>query len=550
MNKPWLGQYPAGIEDRIDVDTHPSLAAALEDSMGVYGRRTAFLHLGRRLTYAAVEKRSRAFAAWLQQEAGLGKGDRFAIMLPNCLEYVIALVAAIRAGLVVVNINPLFTARELEHQLTDSGAKAILVLENFVATLEKVRDLVPVETVLVTRFADQLDLPKKALAGLAATRLNKHKWAPPGSMDFHAAVAHGASCRFTAPELSHDDLLFLQYTGGTMGRAKGAMLSHGNLIANLLQCQAWFSHQLEPEPTEVVLTALPMYHIFALTVNILEFFTLGAKNVLVGNPRDMRMIVRLLRKHRITALTGVNTLFNGLLNTPGFEALDFSSLKFALGGGMATQQSVAESWQRVTGIPIIEGYGLSETSPVVTCNRLELTTFNHSIGLPLPATEVAIRDDQNHDLAVDHPGELCIRGPQVMSGYWNQGSEAEFAFTTDGFFRSGDIARMDANGLFYIVDRKDDMILVSGFNVFPNEIEDVVASHPGVVEGAAIGVADEKSGQAVKLFVVPRDRALDRNAIRTWCADRLTKYKVPKHVEFTDEIPKSPVGKILRRQLR
>jgi long-chain acyl-CoA synthetase len=469
--------------------------------------------------------------------------------MPNCLQYVAALFGALRAGLVVVNVNPLYTARELEHQLSDSGAETIVIMENFAATLEKVYDSVPVRRVITTRLGDLLGGVKGPLVNFVVKRVKKMvpAWSLPDTVGFPQALARGGD--FRAPELSHEDLAFLQYTGGTTGPAKGAMLTHGNLVANLQQCHAWFEPTMESED-EVIITALPMYHVFALTVNTLIFFTLGGKNVLITNPRDMPGFVKELGKHPFSAITGVNTLFNGLLNTPGFEALDFSGLKLAMGGGMAVQKPVAEHWKRVTGVPIVEGYGLSETSPVATCNPLDLENFNHSIGLPVPGTEIVIRDDDNNDLPPGEPGELCVRGPQVMQGYWNKPEANAEAFTPDGFFRTGDIARMDENGYFYIVDRKKDMILVSGFNVFPNEIEDVVAGHKEVLEAAAIGVPDEKSGEAIKLFVVKKNPDLDVDTVREYCREHLTGYKVPKHVEFIDEIPKSNVGKILRKELR
>ncbi|MDT0633774.1 AMP-binding protein [Spectribacter hydrogenooxidans] len=552
MNRVWLDHYPAGIGFDVDTERYPSLAAALEDSCDRFADRTAFTNMDTALSYGDVQRLSRDFAAYLQTELGMGKGDRIAIMMPNCLQYVVALFGAIRAGLVVVNVNPLYTARELEHQLADSGAEAIVVMENFAATLEKVKDTVPVKTVITTQLGDMLGFPKRLLTNLVVKHVKKlvPKWDLPEAVDFGQVLTSGARADFNPPELGHDDLVFLQYTGGTTGPAKGAMLSHGNLVANLQQCHAWFQHYVNTDTEEVIITALPMYHVFALTVNTLIFFTLGGKNVLITNPRDMPGFVKELGKHPFTAITGVNTLFNGLLNTPGFEALDFSTLKFTMGGGMAVQKPVAQRWKQVTGVPIVEGYGLSETSPVATCNRLDLEEFNHAIGLPIPGTDVAIRDDDNNDVPMGESGELCIKGPQVMQGYWNKPEANEEAFSPDGYFRTGDIARMDEKGYFYIVDRKKDMILVSGFNVFPNEIEDVVAGHPGVLEGAAIGVPDDKSGEAVKLFVVKKDPGLTEQSVRDFCKENLTGYKQPKYVDFIDEVPKSPVGKILRRQLR
>jgi len=551
MEKIWLKHYPEGVKESIDTHAYSSLADVLEKSCEKYSERTAFSHMDTTLSYAEVEAKSREFASFLQNDLGLEKGRRLAIMMPNCLQYVIALFGALRAGLVVVNVNPLYTARELEHQLTDSGAETIIVMENFAATLEKIYDTVPITTVITTQLGDLLSGLKGPITNFVVKRVKKMvpPWDLPDNIDFRSALASGGKQQFSPVELSHDDLAFLQYTGGTTGPAKGAMLSHGNLVANVLQCHMWFGQHVE-DAGEVIITALPMYHVFALTVNTLIFFTLGGKNVLITNPRDMPGFVKELGKHKFTAITGVNTLFNGLLNTEGFKDLDFSSLKFAMGGGMAVQKPVAQRWKEATGVPIVEGYGLSETSPVATCNRLDLSEFNHSIGYPVSATEVAIRDDDNNDVAQGEAGELCVRGPQVMQGYWNKPEANKEAFTPDGFFRTGDIANMDEKGQFYIVDRKKDMILVSGFNVYPNEIEDVIAGHDGVLEAACIGVPDEKSGEAVKLFVVRKDPNLKAEEVREYCKKNLTGYKTPKHIAFIDEVPKSNVGKILRKELR
>lgn len=551
MEKIWLRHYPEGVAPEIELDKYKSIPDALAQSCNKYADRVAIEHMDCQWTYAEVDAKSRNFAAFLQNELQLEKGQRLAIMLPNCMQYVVALFGALRAGLVIINVNPLYTARELEHQLSDSGAEAILVMENFAATLEKIYDSVPIKSVITTQLGDMLTGIKGPVTNFLVKRVKKMipEWELPNTTEFRNAMLKGAKLEFSPVEISHEDLAFLQYTGGTTGPAKGAMLSHGNLIANVLQVQAWFGPEMTNE-SEVIITALPMYHVFALTVNTLIFFTLGGKNVLVTNPRDMPGFVKVLGRHKFTAITGVNTLFNGLLNTPGFSELDFSALKLANGGGMAVQKIIAERWKQVTGVPIVEGYGLSETSPVASCNRLDVEEFNHSIGLPVPSTEFVIRDDDDKDVRPGEPGELCIRGPQVMSGYWNQPKANKEAFTSDGFFRSGDIARMDQDGYFYIVDRKKDMILVSGFNVFPNEIEDVIASHEDVLEAACIGVPDEKSGEAIKLFVVKKNPELNANAVREYCKQKLTGYKVPKHIEFIDEIPKSNVGKILRKELR
>ena len=551
MDKNWFENYPIGVKQDIDTSAFDSLAHIIEHSCGEHGERAAFSNMGHTLTYKEIEAESRAFAAYLQQTLGMRRGERIAIMMPNCLQYATALFGALRAGLVVVNINPLYTARELEHQLKDAEVRTLVVMENFAATLEKIYDNVPVETVITTQLGDMLSPIKRVLTNFVVKRVKKMvpNWELPGATDFNTALNVGRSQQFEPVQLGGDDLAFLQYTGGTTGPAKGAMLSHANVVANVLQCQEWFKPEMSDEG-ELIITALPMYHIFALTVNTLVYFSVGGHNVLITNPRDMPGFVKTLSQYPFSAITGVNTLYNGLLNTDGFAELDFSTLKFSMSGGMATQEPVAERWARVTGKPIIEGYGLSETSPVVSCNPLNTKKFNHSIGLPLPSTEVDIRDDDGHSLAIGEPGELCVRGPQVMSGYWRKDDVNAEAFTEDGFFRTGDIARQDSGGFFYIVDRKKDMILVSGFNVYPNEIEDVVAGHPDILEAAAVGVPDEKSGEAVKLFVVKKRASLSLDAVRDYCRENLTAYKVPKHYEFIDEVPKSNVGKILRKELR
>ncbi|GAB3681394.1 AMP-binding protein [Salinisphaera aquimarina] len=551
MHKNWFENYPIGVRHTIDTAAFESVASIIEDSCADHAQRTAYSSMDTALTFADVEQHSKAFAAYLQQSLQMRRGERLAIMMPNCLQYVIALFGALRAGLVVVNINPLYTARELEHQLVDADVKTLLVMENFAATLEKIYDSVPVETVITTQLGDMLSLPRRLLTNFVVKKVKKlvPDWNLPGALDFPSALAEGRRLTFEPVKIGPDDLAFLQYTGGTTGPAKGAMLSHGNVVANVLQCQEWFKPEMS-DTGELVITALPMYHIFALTVNTLVYFSVGAHNVLITNPRDMPGFVKTLGKYPFSAITGVNTLYNGLLNTPGFAELDFSQLKFSMSGGMATQQAVAERWFEVTGHPIIEGYGLSETAPVVSCNPLNSRMFNHSIGMPVPSTEVDIRNDDGDSLAIGEPGELCVRGPQVTSGYWRQDKVNVEAFTEDGFFRTGDIARQDESGLFYIVDRKKDMILVSGFNVYPNEIEDVVAGHEGVLEAAAVGVPDEKSGEAVKLFVVKKDSELKLDEVRRYCRDHLTGYKVPKHYEFIAEVPKSNVGKILRKELR
>jgi long-chain acyl-CoA synthetase len=469
------------------------------------------------------------------------------------LQYPVALFGVLRAGLTVVNVNPLYTPRELEHQLIDSGATAIVIIENFAHTLQEVLAKTPVKTVITTELGDLFPFPKRWLVNFVVKRVKKMvpAWEIPGAIPFRRVLSEGAGKTLNDVPLNHDDLAFLQYTGGTTGVSKGAMLTHGNLVANLQQASAWLSSVSEPGE-ETIITALPLYHIFSLTVNSLTFMKAGGHNILITNPRDMPGFVKELGKVKFTAISGVNTLFNGLLHTPGFDRLDFSALKLSVAGGMAAQRAVAESWQRVTGTSLIEGYGLTETSPLVTCNPLTLPQYNGSIGLPLPSTELSIRDDEDRERGIgpDEIGEICIRGPQVMRGYWQRPEETAQVMTEDGYLRTGDIGYVDERGYARIVDRKKDMILVSGFNVYPNEIEDVVVHHPGVLEAAAVGVPDEKSGEAVKIVVVKKDPALTAEALIAHCREHLTSYKVPRCVEFRDELPKTNVGKILRRMLR
>lgn len=550
MNADWLQLYPATVPKEPDIRPWPSLAHMFADCCERFAERTAFVSMDSVLTYADIEQRSRAFAAWLLQERGMQPGQRIALMLPNSLQYVITLFGALRAGLVVVNVNPLYTARELEYQLTDSGASAIVVLENFAATLEKVYDNVGIETVVITRIGDFQTRPRRLLTNFTVKAVKRAvpEWSLPNPHELRQILQVGAELVFEPPEIGPDSLAFVQYSGGTTGQARGAMLSHGNLVANVAQCRSWLMPELAEDEVSIVITALPIYHIFALTVNVLLHVCIGGNNILVTDPRNMAGLVKTMARHRFTAITGVNTLFNGLLNTPEFAKLDFSALRFALAGGMPLQKGVAERWRQLTGQAMIEGYGLSETSPVVTCNPLDTSSFNHSIGVPLPATTVEIRDDDGHELAVNEPGELCVQGPQVMQGYWNRPDAQPIG--SDGFLRTGDIGYRDAAGQFFIVDRKDDTIVVSGFKVYPAEIEDVVAAHPDVCEAACIRVPDDKSGQAVKLFVVRKNPELSMETVRSYCREHLTAYKVPKHYAFIDEIPKSNVGKILRKELR
>ncbi len=552
MEKIWLKSYPEGVPAEIGALPYASLGALLADAVARYGNSPAFACMGRVITYRELDEASLAFAAWLQQVAGLPKGARVALMMPNVLQYPIALFGALRAGYVVVNVNPLYTARELEHQLKDSGAQAIVILENFAHTLQAaIGHGVTVPNVIVTTLGDLFPGVKGIVTNLVVRHVKKlvPKWEIAGAVRWTEVLADGRKRHLAPVEVGQDDIAFLQYTGGTTGVAKGAVLLHRNILANVAQASVWIRSKVQ-EGTEIVITALPLYHIFALTANCLTFTALGGLNVLIPNPRDIAGFVAELRKWRFTVMTGVNTLFNALLNHPDFAKLDFSSFKVTLGGGMAVQEAVAKRWQQVTGVPLLQAYGLTETSPAVTINPMNLTAYNHSIGLPLPSTEISIRNDQGLELPVGGEGELCVRGPQVMKEYWQRPDETAKVFTADGFLRTGDVARMDEQGFLYLVDRKKDMILVSGFNVYPNEVEDVVASHPGVLEVAVIGVPDPKSGEAVKAFVVKKDPALTEEALIQWCRERLTGYKVPKEIEFRAELPKTNVGKILRRALR
>jgi long-chain acyl-CoA synthetase len=550
--RPWLENYPAGVPEQIDVSQYASVPAVLEEAFTRFRDRPAFASFGRQLSYGQIDEMSRQFAGYLTGVLKLGKGDRIAIMMPNVLQYPIALFGALRAGLVVVNTNPMYTARELKHQLEDAGARAIVVLDNFAGTLQHVVAETQVQHVITTGIGDLLGFPKGPLINFVLKHVKKMVPAfdLPQAVRFRDALARGAAHPLQPVTLTHDDIAFLQYTGGTTGVAKGAMLTHGNMVANMLQAAAWIGTDLVKPGEEVIITALPLYHIFSLTANGLVFMRLGGLNWLITNPRDMPGFVKELRKSGFTALTGVNTLFNGLLNTPGFSELDFSKLHLTLGGGMAVQRAVAERWKKITGCTLAEAYGLTETSPAVCINPLDLKEYNGSIGLPVPSTNVAIWSEDGTPLPVGEVGELMVHGPQVMKGYWNRPDETAKVLGADGWLHTGDIAKMDANGYFYIVDRKKDMILVSGFNVYPNEVEDAVMAHPGVLEVAAVGVPDEHSGEVVKLFVVRKDPNLTEEALKQFCRENLTGYKRPKLIEFRDSLPKSNVGKILRRELR
>lgn len=551
MERIWLKEYPKGVPPEIDLDEFSSLKDILERSCDRFRDLPAFTNMGATLTYDDLDRLSRYFGAYLQKVLSLKRGDRVAIMMPNLLQYPIALFGALRAGMTVVNVNPLYTARELEHQLTDSGAQTIVILENFASTLQTVLAKVPVKTVIITRIGDRLPFPKSLLVNMVVKYVKKMvpKWDIPGTVNFNQALNDGKSQTLDAIELTHEDIAFLQYTGGTTGLAKGAVLSHGNMVANLQQASAWLRPQMA-EGEEIIITALPLYHIFSLTANCLTFMKLGGCNILITNPRDMPGFVKELTKLKFTAITGVNTLFNALLNTPGFEEVDFSALKIALGGGMAVQKAVADRWKAVTGTTLIEAYGLTETAPGVCINPLNLKQYNGSIGLPLPSTEVSVRNEEFEALSFGEIGEICVRGPQVMQGYWNRPDETAQVLTEDGWLRTGDMGYMDEKGYVWLVDRKKDMILVSGFNVYPNEVESVVIMHPGVLEVGAIGIPDEKSGECVKIVVVKKDPNLTAEELIEHCKKNLARYKVPKQVEFRDRLPKTNVGKILRRALK
>ncbi len=552
MEKIWLNEYPAGVPAEVDLNEFSSIKDILEKSCRRFADLPAYSNMGVTLRYRDIDRLSRDFGAYLQG-LGLGKGERVAIMMPNVLQYPVALFGTLRAGLTVVNVNPLYTPRELEHQLNDSGSTVIVIIENFAHTLQEVLARTPVKTVVTTELGDLFSFPKRLLVNFVVKRVKKMvpAWTMPGTVPFRQALSQGVGQTLTDVPLNHDDIAFLQYTGGTTGVSKGAMLTHGNMVANLQQASAWLSPFSKPAE-ETIITALPLYHIFSMTANCLTFMKVGGHNILITNPRDMPGFVKELGKIKFTVMTGVNTLFNGLLHTPGFEQLDFSAFKIALGGGMAVQRAVAEQWRKVTGVPLIEAYGLTETSPAACINPLTLTEYNGNIGLPISSTELSIRDDEGRELGFgeDQVGEICIRGPQVMRGYWNRPEETAQVMTEDGYLRTGDVGYVNQRGYVRIVDRKKDMILVSGFNVYPNEIEDVVAHHPMVREVAAVGIPDEKSGEAVKIVVVRKDEALTVEMLLEHCRRELTGYKLPRHIEFRTELPKSNVGKILRRLLR
>ena len=550
MDRNWLNHYPPGVPADIDPDAYPSLKEAIEEAFSSYRTQPAFTNMGATLTYAQLDALSRAFAAWLQHKSGLVRGDRVALMMPNILQYPVALFGVLRAGMVVVNTNPLYTPRELEHQLKDSGAKAIVIVENFAHVLQQVLARTDLKNVLVTGVGDMLGAPKGWMVNFVLRHVRKQvpAWRIPGSVSFKTVLGSGLGLKMEPVSLGSEDIAFLQYTGGTTGVAKAAILTHRNMVANLLQSLAWIRPALQAGGGRIVITALPLYHIFALTSNCLAFLPLGARNVLITNPRDFPAFVAELKKYKFNFISGVNTLFNALLHTPGFDSVDFSALRATFAGGMAMQPVVAARWKEVTGNSVAQGWGLTETSPMVTANPIGLP-FNGSVGLPVSSTDVSIRDDAGAELPVNGVGEICVFGPQVMRGYWNRPDETEKVMFGD-WLRTGDIGRMDDRGFVYIEDRKKDMILVSGFNVYPNEIESVLAAHPGVLEVAAVAQADENSGEVVAVFVVKKDPTLSAEALIAFSRKELTGYKVPKHVYFRSDLPKSNVGKILRRALR
>ena len=550
MERIWQKSYPAGVPAEIEMDGVTTLVSVVRESCERYAGKTSYISMGKSLSYAELDRLTRDFAAWLHAN-GLGRGDRVALMMPNLLQYPVCLFGALRAGCVVVNCNPLYTPHELQHQLADSGARAIVVADNFAATVQKALDGTAIERVLVTSIGELLGPLKGRLVDFVVRRVKRMvpAWSLPGALRLGDALRAGSSAPFDEVQLDQRDLACLQYTGGTTGVAKAAMLTHGNLVANLSQAYAWV-RPLVTEGEECIVTALPLYHIFALTANCLTFMKMGASNLLIINPRDIPGLVKEMRKVPFSAFTGVNTLFNALLNNPDFARLDFSRLRLTMGGGMAVQRAVADRWRAVTGRSLAQAYGLTETSPAVTINPLDVKEFTGSIGLPVPSTEISIRDDAGTELGIGETGEICVRGPQVTQGYWQRPDETALVLYADGFLRTGDVGYVDEKGYVFLVDRKKDMILVSGFNVYPNEVEDVAALHPGVREVAAVGVPDERSGEAVKLYVIRKDPALDAETLIAHCRKQLTGYKVPRYIEFRDDLPRTNVGKILRRELK
>jgi long-chain acyl-CoA synthetase len=551
MKKIWLSTYPDGTPENIDAAAYSSLIEVFEQSFKKFSDRPAFCNFGKTLTYAEMDQYTRDLAAYLQIKLGMNRGDKIAIMMPNLLQNPISIMGALRAGLIVVNTNPLYTADELKHQLNDSGATTIIILENFASVLEKILPETSVKNIIITRMADMIPFPKSMIINAVVKHVKKMvpAFSIANTINFKQVLSEGHECEYSRPDTQLDDYAFLQYTGGTTGVAKAAILTHGNMVANLQQVSPWIGPYTS-EGKEIIITALPLYHIFSLLANCFFFMKIGALNFLITNPRDMKGFVKELKTVKFSAITGVNTLFNGLLNTPGFAELDFSNLKITLGGGMAVQQSVADKWQQVTGHPLLEAYGLTETSPAVCICPMNLTSYNGKIGLPVPSTEVTIQNDKNECLPTGESGEICIRGPQLTQGYYNRPDETALAFDSDGWFHSGDIGFMDEQGYFQIVDRKKDMILISGFNVYPNEVEAVISSHPDVLEVGVIGLPDEQCGEIVMAVIVSSNPQLSTEDIQAHCSEHLTRYKIPKRVEFVGEVPKTNVGKILRRKLR
>lgn len=553
MEKVWLKNYQAGVPANIEdqMEKYHSIPQILEESFNQFSQLPAYHCMGKTLTYQEIDRLSLKFASYLQNNLGLKKGDRVALMMPNILQYPVALFGILRAGMVAVNVNPLYTPRELEHQMKDSGAVAIVIFENACHTLAPILPKTDLKHVLVTSIGDMLGFPKSLIVNFVIRKVKKMVPAfnIPSAINFVSAVNSADESKFKKPQITREDIAFLQYTGGTTGVAKGAILTHKNIIANITQARAWIAPLIR-KGEEIIVTPLPLYHIFSLTANCFVFGSIGGLNILITNPRDLPAFIKELKKWKFTAFTGVNTLFNGLLNNPDFKTVDFSSLRLTLGGGMAVQKAVAEKWKAVTGKALIEAYGLTETSPAACINPMDLKEYNGFIGLPISSTDIVIKDDQEKTLAIGETGEICIKGPQVMPGYWKRDDETAKVMTADGYFKTGDIGIMNEDGFIKIVDRKKDMILVSGFNVYPNEIEDVVAQHPKVFEVAAIGVPDEKTTEAIKLFIVKKDPSLTKEEVIQFCRENLTNYKIPRHVEFRTELPKTNVGKILRKDLR
>lgn len=551
MERPWFSNYDKGVPREVDVNEYKNIPHIFEKAFKDFASRPAFANMGKVFTYNEIDHLSKKFASYLQNDLKLAKGSRVALMMPNILQYPIALFGILRAGMIAVNVNPLYTERELEHQLNDAGAETIIIFENSALVLQKVIGRTGVKNVITTQIGDLLGFPKSLLINFVIKHVKKMvpAWSLPGHHNFKDCLALGDESKFTHVDITHADTAFLQYTGGTTGVAKGAVLTHGNIVSNMLQARAWIANDLE-YGKEIVITPLPLYHIFSLTANCMIFSSMGALNVLITNPRDIPGFIKELSKWKFTVFTGVNTLFNAMVNNEGFKQLDFSNFKLALGGGMAVQKAVAEKWSKITKRPLIEAYGLTETSPAACINPLSSREFNGKIGMPISSTDVKILDDDEKEVAAGEAGEIAIKGPQVMQGYWNRPEETDKVMTKDGYFKTGDIGFMDERGYFQIVDRKKDMILVSGFNVYPNEIEDVVVTHPKVLEAAAVGVPDEKSGELVKVFIVKKDDSLTESEIIGHCRNNLTGYKVPKFVEFRADLPKSNVGKILRKELR